>query len=577
MKRRAIFIGIGAIVLVVSIVLIGWLFATWRAPVPVVSGSSCQNCHGDKDRLAGLSEQPDKYFVDPAQFSKEAHAGLACTTCHGGDATKDTPQEACLNGHAYKNPAATEVVSKTCGTCHSEITQRSLQSIHTSLDGIRLSLVDLMGAKDGTAKFQATCNDCHTTCSSCHMENPDRRNMLWANVTSHHFAASSNSKNCVACHAGMGDTFFGTTTAPKHAPSVMAQAGMQCVDCHGDMAVHGNGVKVSFSMQSPKPTCQECHNQATPRITSAKNTLVAPQYSSSTPAHQMHSDSAISCEACHTEWYPSCWNCHDGKQDKSTQVLYLAVDPLSHKITPAAHSPATTGPTGLIPSDIGGGWAIKTRHSWGASQTCETCHTKADIYITGVDRTAPFVGFWAANRSNASFVDEKLVQILLIDPNKLKQSAHKDQTCNDCHQSLTDAVCADCHAKTLKTGKTVLPADGDWSRASYVAAKQNLDQSSDLIQKAKAAGTNVADWERQWSNLDTSYLQMSNEFHANPGLTLAQIKTIGSNSQALLNSVQSAQALQTAQNQALPAGVLFFTGAIGALALGLVVRRQQKG
>ncbi len=574
MKKRPIVLGTLVLIAVVALVLL--LFLSGRTGTPLAGTSKCAECHGDKDRLAELSEQPDKFYVDPAQFAQEAHGGLACTTCHGGDPTQETPAQACLNGKANKNPAATEIVAQTCGSCHAEITTRSLKSIHTSLDGIHLSLVDLLGEAEGTAKFKDTCNSCHTTCSSCHMEDPDRRNILWPRVTSHRFETHSNSKACAACHDGMGDTFFGTTTAPKHAPSLMAQAGMQCVDCHGDQDVHGTGTKTSFSMQSPKPTCAECHRQPAPRVTSAKDTLVAPQYTLETAAHQIHSDEVVACEACHTQWYPSCWNCHDGRTDKTAELLYLAVSPLNGKVSPAAHSPAVSGATGPIPTSMGGGWAIKTRHSWGASQTCEACHTDPAVYITGPDRLAPFVGYWTAKRANATLIDEKRARMLVIDKNQLKASVHRDQTCDDCHSKTTDTVCADCHNRTVKTGKTVLPATGDWSRTAYVEVQANLDRITGQIQKARAAGMNTAEWQSQWNDLHDRYLQVSNDFHAQPGPAWERAVSISDTSHALADMVDSSIRTQEARNQLYPAGVLLGAGMLGAAALGLVMNRRPK-
>jgi Cytochrome c3 len=381
---------------------------------------------------------------------------------------------------------------------------------------------------------------------------------------------------CVACHNDMGTTFFGDPNNAKHAPSLMAQAGMQCTDCHGDQAVHGTGVKTTFQLESPQPTCQECHNQPVPRVTSAKDTRVAPQYSLDTPAHKIHANGNLACTACHTEWYSSCWNCHQGRVDKTVDSVFLAVNPLTKLIQPAAHSPATSGATGPIPTAVGGGWAIKSRHSWGASQTCEACHTDPAIYVSGPDRQAPFVAAWAAQRANASFVDEKLVQELVIDPNQLKQSAHRDQSCDDCHQSLTDQVCADCHTKTPTTGTTFLPADGDWSRSSYLAAQENLDQMGELIQKAQAAGMNLTSWQDQWTSLKTSYLQASNDFHAHPGQAQANVQLVRMNSQALLQNMQQTVQAQEFQKQVLPAGMLFGVGLIGFLSLRLGMNRRQK-
>jgi hypothetical protein len=290
----------------------------------------------------------------------------------------------------------------------------------------------------------------------------------------------------------------------------------------------------------------------------------------------MHNDSAISCEACHTQWYPSCWNCHNGKTDKTVDSLFLAVSPLTKKFQPAAHSPATNT-TGTLPSSPAkGGWAIKTRHSWGASQTCETCHTSLDVFISAVERQAPFVGYWSSKRANAVFVDEKLAQILVIDSNKLKQDAHKDVTCEDCHKSLADNVCADCHVKSVKTGKTFLKADADWSRTDYIAARTALENAADIIRQAKASGMNVDAWERDWQNLKDSYLQTSNDFHGQPGQAQVAMRTTRPNSQAFLRSIQETVLAQQNQNRGLQVGLLFGTGTVGAVLVGFVLNRKHK-
>jgi hypothetical protein len=573
-QRKTILIGITALILLAIIAAGAWFFFAPRNLVATTTDSKCVNCHSDKERLKTLTDRFEQVYVDPEQMAQEAHSGLACTTCHGGDPTKDTPEEACINGKSYKDPAAPNIVEKTCGSCHTEITGRFVKSIHASLDGIHTSLVDLMGEKQGTFTFQATCNDCHTSCSSCHMETPDRRNVLYPNTASHHFEPLSDSKNCAACHSGMGDTYFGVEGSPGHAPSLMAQAGIQCTECHGDKDVHGTGTKTTFSMQSPKPQCIDCHSNPTRQTAVANGTEVAPQYSLDIPAHAMHSDTALSCEACHTEWYQSCWNCHNGKTDKTVESLFLAVSPLTQKIQPAAHSPATSGASDPN-SSIQGGWAIKSRHSWGASVNCEACHTDAAVYIDTEGRKAPFVGYWSAQHANASFVDDTLVQLLLIDTTKLKQDAHKDTKCDDCHQSLTDNVCASCHDKTTKTGKTVLPADADWSRTDYVAARESLTSVQEWIDKAKSSGMSVTAWESDLKNLHNNYLQISNEFHGNPGQAQGEIKAVSTNSQALAKSIQQTVVAQSSQNQNTPTIVMLMTGLVGAAMLGLVLYRQK--
>lgn len=576
MQKKTLLLAIGAVLLLVVIMASGWVFLTPRSSGNAATpASNCLNCHSDKERLKTFADRYQQVYVDPAQIAQQVHGGLACTTCHGGDPTKDTPEEACLNGKAYKDPAATKVVAKTCGNCHPEITARHVKSLHATLDGIRTALVDLLGEKEGTFRFEATCSDCHASCSGCHMETPDRRNVLYARAENHHFEARSESKNCAACHTGMGDTFFGEKNKPEHGPSLMARAGMQCVDCHGDKDVHGSGIKTTFSMESPKPHCDDCHRDPTRRVVLGDTSRVAPQYVPSTAAHAIHNEAVMSCEACHTQWYPSCWNCHNGRTDKTVYELFLGVSPLTKKIQPIAHSPATSGAGASASSDIQGGWAIKSRHSWGAAHSCETCHTQSDIYVDAEGRKAPFVGYWTPKRANGQFVDEKRVQGLIIDANKFKQDVHKNTKCNDCHASLADNVCTACHNKTQKSGKTVLSPAADWSRQNYIAVRETLTNAQELIAQAKTMGINVTTWERDWKNLKDNYLQISNEFHGNPGSAQIKMKTLGPDSQTFARTLQTALAAQPPQNQNLPAALLFATGTIGALMLGFVVYRQK--
>jgi hypothetical protein len=576
MKKRHILIGtsIAIVVLIVAVLAIGVFHSGATPTANADEPPKCEFCHGDMDRLSEMTDSPAKLYVDLALFSQEAHAGVACATCHGCDTTSKVPEKICTNGHAYKNPADPSVVSKTCGTCHPDMTARQATSIHANLSGIHTALVELMGPSKGDFTFQATCSDCHASCSSCHMEDPDRRNLLWPRVTSHRFSDAPESKVCVACHVGMGDTYLGVKGPSGHAPSLMAQAGIECVECHKDKDVHGTGVKKTFSMESPKPVCADCHSDPTHRTKVTNGTKVAPQYTRDISAHAIHSDDALSCEACHTVWYQSCWNCHNGRTDKTVEELFLAVSPLTNKIQPAAHSPASSG-TSDPNASIKGGWAIKSRHSWGRSLSCETCHTDADVYIDAEERKSPFVGYWTPQHANARFVDEKIVQLLIIDTKKLKQDVHKDATCEDCHQSLTDNVCASCHNKTQKTGKTVLSANADWSRTDYIAARAGLDLTQEEIAKAKSAGMNVAAWQSNLQNLENSYLQISNEFHGNPGQAQTKIKSVSTDSQALGLSIQQAVVAQSSQKQYTPSAIMLAIGLFGAAMLGLVLYKQK--
>jgi len=535
---------------------------------------NCANCHGDLARLESLSERASKVFVDPAQYGGEVHGSLDCVVCHAGDPTSDTPETACV-GIAYKDPAAPEVVGDTCGSCHPEIAARHLNSIHKSLDGIRLSLQDFLGEAEGQTRFQETCNKCHASCSDCHMEKPGAHGLLSPSTQSHHFEAESISEVCVACHDGTGTTYFGEQGVSEHPGSAMAEAGMECMDCHNEQDVHGTGEKTNFVVESPKPECLDCHGEPAKQANLTSGVRVAPQYDPDRSEHKDHAQ-GLSCVACHTMWYDSCWNCHQGREERKVDDIFLGVNPLTGLVHPAVHSPATAPDWGPVPPEIGGGWAIKSRHSWGVSQTCEYCHTGGDVYVSGMDRQAPFVGVWGPERLGASFVDEEMVGLLVIDQGALEADVHGGTACAGCHSSASDQVCTDCHTSSTKTGTTMLPAESDWSRLNYLTASANLSQMRDLIDQSRQAGINRPGWEEGWSALRNRYLLAANAFHGNPGQAQLDMGPITQESQDLLAKFQSDLSSEQANRQFLSAGVPLAGGLLGAAVLGFVVYRPSQ-
>lgn len=552
-RMRSVLLGLGVLIMLAAGMPHG---AQSASP-----SDCCAECHGDKARLQSLSQRWSKVYVDSTEFSKEVHAGLACTTCHAGDATKDDPKEACI-GIAYRDPAAPEVVEKTCGPCHADITSRHLKSIHSTMEGHRLALVDLLGPTEGPAALKEKCSNCHATCSECHMGEPDERGLLWPRTQSHRFEASPNSQVCWSCHGGTGETYLGERYNPVWGPSLMAQAGIECTGCHGDTDVHGTGVKTSFMIDAPKPHCSDCHSDPSRAVSTVEGRIAAPQFSPVTPAHAIHGEEAISCEACHTAWYANCWNCHQGRAGKTVDNVFLAVNPLTGKVHPAAHSPASSPDWGPIPAEVGGGWAIKSRHSWGESQTCEACHTDAKIYITPEDRRSPFIAAWTAERGNASFVDMEMVKLLVIDAAELKQGVHGALTCDSCHRSQDDGPCANCHAKG--------------NRSDYAAVRDGLAEAERLLETGKAAGMDVASWQRQRDEVRMRFLQASNDFHGNPAAAQERMKAIAEESRVLTRAIAAGLEAQQTRQQSLATGIPLAVSLVGSLALGIVFVRPKR-
>ncbi len=538
--------------------------------------SLCVGCHSDAARLDSLTEQPVKrLYVDPAQRTQDIHGAFECTVCHGGDTTLDSTA-ACV-GVAHSDPTDPKILKTTCGTCHLDITTRYLTSIHNTFNGIHHSLKDLLGPDEGTTRFEDTCKKCHTSCSDCHLSDPDRRGLLWPRIESHKFVRKPGSNICASCHNATGDTFFGEPgNEAEHGPSVMAEAGMECTDCHVEREVHGTGTQTLFVMESPKPTCEKCHLDPAYRWSTDATAPAAPQFDHDGPAHAIHGTEKVSCVACHTQWYANCWNCHEGRQDRTVYDLFLANNPITGQVHTIVHSPASAPDWGTVPPEIGGEWAVKSRHSWGDAHTCEKCHTNRDVWVNEQERRAPFLGLWGPDRTNATYIDQALVDLMVIDTEKMKQDFHGELACYDCHASQGDELCADCHAESEKSGETVLPAEADWSRTSYIRARESQERIHAALESLEELGVDVQAWRASSDALRGQYLAAANAFHSAAGETQAGMSAIAASSETLSTTLDDVLKARGAQRRTLLAGVPLAVGALGSLAVGAFVYRPRR-
>ncbi|MCB0115294.1 MAG: hypothetical protein KDD84_14435 [Caldilineaceae bacterium] len=541
---------------------------------------TCADCHQDQERLQELSQRWPRVYVDAAEYAAQAqHSTVACTTCHGGNPQSDDPEEACI-GIAYKNPSAPEVMAQTCGAsnCHTDISARFATSLHSTMDGHKLALQDLLGDDVGLARYEESCNNCHTTCADCHMEEPGAHGLLYPRVASHRFQSLPSADNCWSCHGGTGDTFFGEPGSEDvHGPSMMAEAGMVCTDCHGEAEIHGDGTRYPFLVFSPGPHCEDCHTDSGHLVTVGNDLRIAPQYADTNPAHEIHDLEAVSCEGCHTEWYANCWNCHEGRTGKVTYDFQLAVNPLTDQIYPAAHSPAGGEDWGnVIPAEIGGGWAIKARHSWGEPHECTTCHANPAVFIQGVDREAPFVGYWTETRGDAQYVSQERAALLTIDVEALAAGVHAEQNCDDCHAVQDSTQCDDCHTTVVDK-----PADADWSRTPYMAVRGALDQAEARAHVAVEYGIELGAWETEWDDLRTRYLSIGNSFHSDPVAAQMEMTALAEEAQRRINSLNAQIVERENRTRQLTMALPFGIGLLGALIAGVVIirpiRKSRKG
>ena len=251
-----------------------------------------------------------------------------------------------------RDPADPARVNSTCGSCHAEITAQHLSSLHSTLQGHKLSLVGLLGQKDGLARFD-TCTSCHATCTDCHMKDLDRYNRLVPRTETHRFARRPASAVCGVCHGQTGESYLGSRSDKVHHSSVMAAAGLECPDCHAGAEAHGGGGRPGFIGETVKPSCEQCHAKSEPVVITSKGPITVRQYDPGNPAHRIHRD-RLACVACHTQWYTNCWDCHKGKAKPDSDKFFLAVNPKTAKIHTAIHVPIN-GELGGVPPRLEAG------------------------------------------------------------------------------------------------------------------------------------------------------------------------------------------------------------------------------
>ena len=240
----------------------------------------CSDCHEDSKTASGFH---DKIFVSnetcedchdevediDMELSNSVHESIACADCH-------TYAAANLEDHESDLELAKSV---SCETCHKEIADEHLTSIH----GLKLT--------EGINEA-ANCNSCHgahsiittksknspvhplnlaETCGNCH-DDPEFAEKFHMSVTrpgkmysssvhgKHVANGDADAANCTTCH-GVHDiknrVQEGSTISALNLPNT-------CVDCHeAEVEEYKNSIHWMRVQRGIKdsPVCNDCHNE----------------------------------------------------------------------------------------------------------------------------------------------------------------------------------------------------------------------------------------------------------------------------------------------------------------------------
>ena len=379
----------------------------------VFTDQACLDCHTDQDRLKELavenevktsSSGPDlagdvseletwqKILINGEGYSKDVHAFINCTACHGGEAVDDVQS---AHTGLIADPAADPETG--CGSCHPDIVPAAATSLHYTLAGFDTALHARSSQANYAALDQAAashCDSCHTTCSDCHVSQPEVAG--GGLIEGHVFVKTPlMNQSCTACHySRVQQEYFGLNEGIP--ADVHEQAGLTCTSCHSGSELHGLGETTEVlgsSAGGPKAKCESCH---------ADQVGVG----SSILQHEIHGTEILPCQACHSVAYTNCTNCHleraaDGAPsytlEASSSGFYLGRNVQRSTDRPWRFVPVRHVPIDINTFDQYGDdlldnflnrptWVYTTPHNiqrqTPQTQSCTTCHGNNAIFLT---------------------------------------------------------------------------------------------------------------------------------------------------------------------------------------------------
>ena len=237
--------------------------------------NTCVDCHAVMDPPLQVTQE---------QFSRDIHAqkGLNCASCHGGDPSKDSPDDAMSKSAGFRGKIERSQIPALCGRCHSDaayirqfnpsLRTDQLSQYQTSVHGKRLAKGDLK---------VAVCIDCH----GVHDLRP-------ASDTRSKVHPLNIAQTCAHCHAdaaymkgySIPTDQFSSYKGSVHHEALAVRGDLSaptCTTCHGNHGAAPPGV------DKVQNVCSNCH------------VFQAQMYEKSTHKVAFQSSSLPGCIVCH--------------------------------------------------------------------------------------------------------------------------------------------------------------------------------------------------------------------------------------------------------------------------------------
>ena len=367
---------------------------------PIVKPSQpdqCMSCHQETTNVD--KAHPNEIF--------------GCFKCHGGNKFATNKEDA--HKGVVLNPSRLEYANRFCGECHSDVVKRVSTSMMQSQNGILNVLKFQWGElsspigykgidelqKENNSTISLAENHFRKACASCHINQKeevfdDQRYARGGGCVDCHRVSKGfkdgekyihaklttkiPSKNCLKCHNRsnrIGLSYFGQFESEGYGTPYKkgefthrldggrffyelpadihhTKAGLDCIDCHTEKGVMGDGKKHHHMEEAEDIKCKDCHkaefkkadslavtlsdlneNMPEPNLIAFTKRKNSPIYNlqknkdsekfyrkrdgksfemtkmSDKPYHTQDIHKRLDCSSCHSSWMPSCYGCHE--------------------------------------------------------------------------------------------------------------------------------------------------------------------------------------------------------------------------------------------------------------------------